>query len=434
MGEAGRHGCEGMGFVSDHRLPAALIATLVAGLLAGAILQLPPVMGVNDASRWNTVWALTHGHGYVIDDAPYETIDKTKRDGHFYSSKPALAPTLVAGAAWIVKATIGLELPDHDIFLTRLLVALVNILPLAALILLYDRLLERLNVSASARMVCLVVAGMGTYLTGYSVTLNNHTVAACGAFFALYCLIGILYEGRRDPLAFVLCGLFTAWTVANEIPAGLFGLMVTGLLLYRRPRETMLFFAPPALLVTVAFFVTTHLSTGSWAPFYFQPEAYRYEGSYWYDRQGMDALNEPKWVYLIHMTIGHHGLLSLTPVLALAFLGFFTKSPWRAINVMGGALTVVMIAVYTVKTRNYGGECQGMRWLIWLIPFWLISLAPFVDRHIGSRWFRWLALALLLISVLSVANAIGGSAETSAGPWTRSWLQSFLGETPLVSY
>ena len=37
-----------------------------------------------------------------------------------------------------------------------------------------------------------------------------------------------------------------------------------------------------------------------------------------------------------------------------------------------------MLAFYTwnPKARNYGGSTQGLRWLFWLIPFWLVVLPP----------------------------------------------------------
>ena len=69
--------------MNDFRFLGTLAAVLSAGLIAGAMLRLQPVSGSNDASRWDTVWSLTHGMGYVIDGAPYPTVDKVKRDGHF---------------------------------------------------------------------------------------------------------------------------------------------------------------------------------------------------------------------------------------------------------------------------------------------------------------------------------------------------------------
>ncbi len=40
------------------------------------------------------------------------------------------------------------------------------------------------------------------------------------------------------------------------------------------------------------------------------------------------------------------------------------------------------------KARNYGGSTQGLRWLFWLIPFWLVvlptGLAGGQDRRGGA--------------------------------------------------
>ena len=57
------------------------------------------VLGPNDASRWDTVWSLTHGKDYVIDESPYWTVDMVYNHGHYYSTKPALLPALVAAIA-----------------------------------------------------------------------------------------------------------------------------------------------------------------------------------------------------------------------------------------------------------------------------------------------------------------------------------------------
>ena len=44
---------------------------------------------------------------------------------------------------------------------------------------------------------------------------------------------------------------------------------------------------------------------------------YSYEGSIWQTPLELDAFNmrpEPYGVYLLHMTFGHHGVFSLTPI------------------------------------------------------------------------------------------------------------------------
>ena len=85
-------------------------------------------------------------------------------------------------------------------------------------------------------------------------------------------------------------------------------------------------------------------------------------------------------------------------------------------------LTVAMLAFYTwnPKARNYGGSTQGLRWLFWLIPFWLVVAArggrgrpAEPARSAGSRWRRW------LVSVFSVGYAL-------RNPWSHPWILDAL--------
>ena len=433
--------------MNENRFTASLIALLVAGIVFGAMLRLPSVFCVNDASRWDTVWSLLNGRGYVLDykwddgkfEAPYDLFmcDQVRKDGKFYSSKPPLLPTVAAGIAWAVRATTGMQIPERDDVVNRLVLLLINVIPLAIAIILYAGLLERLGYGAAARLFCISAAAFGTYITAYSVTFNNHTVAACACLYTLYCLIRVKYEGRTEARWFVWAGLFAAWTAANEMPGVLFALMVFGWMLYGHARQTLKFFVVPAAIVGGAYLLTTYLQTGGFVPFQVNRESplYYYPGSHWLNPEGIDAANDPKWLYLVNLLIGHHGVFSLTPVFLISFYGMLRTAWLRLRNVedkgprtlpgveiMGLVLSVVLIVFYLFRTSNYGGGAQGFRWLFWLTPFWLISLAPVVDRHINSRAFRVFAFTALAISLMTVGYALSGR----MGPWGNSWLMNMM--------
>ena len=77
-----------------------------------------------------------------------------------------------------------------------------------------------------------------------------------------------------------------------------------------------------------------------------------------------------------------------------------------------------MLAFYTwnPKARNYGGSTQGLRWLFWLIPFWLLAAPARAWRRASARaWLRWLSLAALMVSVVSVGYAL-------RTPWSHPWM------------
>ena len=101
---------------------------------------------------------------------------------------------------------------------------------------------------------------------------------------------------------------------------------------------------------------------------------------------------EPYATYFFHMTLGHHGFFSLTPIFLLSAVGAVRLCRDRRLVSTGAAearsampalawltivLTAILLAFYTwnPKARNYGGSTQGLRWLFWLIPFWLLALA-----------------------------------------------------------
>lgn len=71
--------------------------------------------------------------------------------------------------------------------------------------------------------------------------------------------------------------------------------------------------------------------------------------------------------------------------------------------------------LWNPKGRNYGGSTQGLRWLFWLIPFWLFFLPKGVEAGQERRWVRGLSLAALMISVFTVGYAI-------RMPWSHPWL------------
>ena len=91
----------------------------------------------------------------------------------------------------------------------------------------------------------------------------------------------------------------------------------------------------------------------------FGTEEYHWEGSLWKTPLDLDWFNdhpEPYRVYLFHMTLGHHGILSLTPI--------FLFSAWGGMRLLGGGgrfltawtwLTILAIAGLVSSTLAYIG-------------------------------------------------------------------------------
>jgi hypothetical protein len=474
------------------RFAGSIIIIAATALALGHTLRQPAQMGANDISRWCTVWSLLERGSYVIDECPWqlETQDKVFRapkgaanqfadqqaERHYYSSKPALLPTLIAGFLYPARLVTGVPLdrvviqkrvprwtqkPDPDspyrvkgvletptepvrwpayVFYFKPILVLLNVVPFGIFLVLYARVLDRHAANDWAWLFCLVAAAFGTFLLPFTQTLNNHTVAAFSAFFALYQLLGILEQGGQSGWRFAGAGFFAAFTAANELPSLAFLALLCCVLVVGWPKKTLLLFIPAALVPIAAFAASQYAVFGEFKLAYeaFGTEEYLYDGSFWKTPLDLDAFNdhpEPYATYLFHMTLGHHGAFSLTPIFLFSALGAARligdggrlplprtgKTPLAVVAWLTTVLTIVLVTFYTwnPKARNYGGSTQGLRWLFWLIPFWLLLLPKGVEWGQTWRALRGMALLALLLSVMSVGYAM-------RNPWSHPWILDAL--------
>ena len=483
----------------QRRFVGLLVIACSTALCLGLTLRTPSQLEANDISRWCTVWSLLEKRTYAIDEAPWQakTQDKVKKpdkltvpeegsgalrrleyalaprawkDGepvdHFYSSKPPLLPTLIAGLLYPARVATGvplgnvvdqprvpryvqkevpgspgksefvLETPKEAVhwpvyvFYFKPIIVLLNLVPFLIVLVLYGRLLDRTAETDWSWFTSLFTAGMGTLLFTFNQTLNNHTVAAWSAFFAIYLVQSIWADGKDSRVRFATAGFAAAFCACNELPAAIFGVLLFLTLLVRYPSRTLIWFGPAAAVPCIAFIVTQFLAFGQFKPVYeeFGTKSYTYYGSYWNTPLEMDWFNqhpEPYGIYLLNMTVGHHGIFSLTPIFIFAVFGglreIVRRGKLSGIAWMALILTIAMFAFYTwnPKARNYGGSTQGLRWLFWLIPFWLFVLPSGLEAGQRNRFIRALSLAALVISVASVGYAL-------RYPWSHPWILDAL--------
>ena len=208
------------------------------------------------------------------------------------------------------------------------------------------------------------------------------------------------------------------------MPAALFGVLLFLLVLARSPSRTLAFFVPAAILPCLAFLATQYAALGTFKPVYseFGSPAYNYAGSYWntpLEFDWFDQHPEPTAVYVFHMLLGHHGVFSLTPIFLFsayaALRQVVTRGRLATLGLLTGVLSVGMVAFYAWKTHNYGGSTQGLRWLLWLAPFWLAILPMGVAGGQERKSVRWLSLAALLASIFSAGYGL-------RMPWSHPWV------------
>jgi hypothetical protein len=159
---------------------------------------------------------------------------------------------------------------------------------------------------------------------------------------------------------------------------------------------------------------------------------YDYPGSYWLTsndakKSKVDLGVAQAELYAFHLLIGHHGIFSLTPIWLFSYAGmlallggvkFAGRYSMRWLGWTSLTISLIVIGFYLTRPemdRNYGGYCCTARWLLWLTPIWLVTMAPIVDWLAGSRWGKGLCFLLLGFSITSAALSANN-------PWVLPWL------------
>ena len=410
---------------------------------------------------------------------------------HSYSSKPPLLATMVAGVYWPLHRMTGLTLTRYPIYVPRMLLAVVNLPVLLLLCWATWRSIEAEVQDSWTRLWLALGICLGTMLTPMAVSLNNHLPAAAATAVVLWIYVGgtrhrgaVFLAGAAAALAvaFELPSLAMAgcWTVlflrrrclsflagAALVAAAFFG---TNWIAHRSWRMPYAHRGEGEVIATVPTadwgddldrLVGEEVSVpgmgrmridrsdemGRWrlvdgADWYGVGQVgreyevrrwddwYEYPGSYWQDgrRVGVDRGEPSRLVYAMHLLVGHHGVLSLTPVWWWWVPGcvvLWNARRWRGVMTAIVVVTCVCVAFYVARPlidRNYGGVSSCFRWLLWMVPLWWFVAAAGVsrwteaDRHPSVGIWRLMSSGLLMASVFSVAIALDN-------PWVPPWIE-----------
>lgn len=428
------------------RLGAIAVITVAAVVHGVRISQAPPLQSANDRSRWCTVWSLLERQTYQIDEIRqvpgWDTIDLVRTNGHFYSSKPPLMSTWVAGVTWAVCRVTGWDLIAHPQAVMSATLLVVNGVPFVLMLIVLARLLTRTPLSEPMAILLLMFAAFGSLWSPFLTSLNNHTVAASGAFFASACWIAAAdsLPGMKRTGLFLLWGIFAGVMATHDLPTALLMALFGWHALKIDAVRTLGPFTIGVLLPVIAFVATNVLATGTWRPAYagYGGETYVFihEGipSYWANPQGVDRNLDSPLMYAFHSTFGHHGILSLTPMWLLVLSGAVfsssrTPTVWRQVNRGTLAVTLLLLGFYLTRTENYnyGGVSCGLRWALVMVPLGVLSLIPaLVDWQ--PRWRSLTALSVML------GFSVYSAWEPGLKPWQQPWLFRAMEHAGWIGY
>ena len=366
----------------------------------------------NPASRFATMDSLVHEGTFVIDHSPLSRYsgDKVKIDGHFISSKPPMLSMAGTAVYWLYYNWTGHNFRDGSRDDTiRFLTGFFNLITFITLLIYFYRFLLLWARSERDLVLLLTSLAFASLILGYSTTLNNHTPAAAAILISLYYAVALRRYASRRLMHWLLAGFAAGLAPSLDLSTSVFSASIFFYLLLFDWKRTLKFFVLASLVPLSAHLFFTYLASGSVIPIYMRKSLYHYPGSYWNNPRGLDALDEPKYIYAFQMFLGHHGFFTMTPVLFLALaglIGILRKKTEHFIEALffGGASLIIMV-VYIIRTHNYGGTCIGFRWLIPTTPIFMLFAADWLSAS-AAKWRPRLFIALSIVGVYFAFQAM----------------------------
>ena len=414
-------------------------------------------LGWADSSHYALVRSLSHGTP-KIDRYHWETRDVAYRDGHYYSVKgPALAAltlplyeglkavdaqTVARRAATTAREhgsrrwepfTVQLGIYGYDfdravktrktlenetpmVWALRLLGAT---LPALLLLLLVRSLAER--VERGFGTAAAVTLGLGTLVMPFATLFFSHLLAALLAFAAF----AVLWREREGPPRLVLlpaAGALAGLAVTAEYPLALGGVVLGLYAIARRPgivRRGVAYAggaiagAAPLLAYNVwAFGSATHFSYS---------DAVKIPGGSGHDVLGLNdggffGIRTPTLHHAEQLLVAPKGLLTLSPVLAMAAVGtvLLYRRGRRAEALAIGGMSLAYLIYNSGYYLPFGGGSPGARFLIPILPFLAVSLALAYRRFPATTIALAAPSAAMMVAATAAKPLLGNQ---DAGFW-----------------
>ena len=381
----------------------------------------------NSNARFDLALSIGLDHRYDIDPLAFNTIDKVRIAGHYYSEKApgsayAALPVVIAASPFVTLDELK-QRPRLAEWLLHLATAASAGLLSALAAVAFRRLLSLLQPARSHVSSWLITLGvfLGTPLFVYSTVLFGHAITAAWLVIGLYAGLKAA-RLRSAATGYALLGsLALGLAVLTEYPAILPAAAIAAgvLAVARRPARLLIAGAPAALLPAGLLMLHQYAAFGS--PF---AVGYGKLGGTQFATgmsRGFFGIGLPDPVAAAQLLFGtYRGLFVYAPVLAAAVLGFvFWPRVLRrrlAPALLGGAAVLwLAIASYTYWQ---GGPAFGPRHLVPAMPLLGLGLAFWPRRR------PWNGALAVLVVVSIVVNLVG----TATTPFVSEYIPD-----PIVS-
>lgn len=409
----------------------ALVGILAIDVTRGAAVS-EGVAGDNASTFLNSnelgLWASVS----VLIDGVQNTNDSWLGSHVQLDALPSPFVTLVAVLYKCAKTAFLISLSEEPVATTRLVLAMVNLPLLAIFFAAMSACIEKVGSSNWSRYCCVAIACYATMLLPLTSSLNSLLPAATATAVTMWLYLHV--ADRLEEL-FVLSLKHCAIAGFTAVLAGGFDVLaaimiVPWLVLFARlDRDVVKPFLAGAALglaFTVGSFgigmLGTKAQTGGFQDGFTLAATATVGDAIVADSDVTQ--NEPSVSRIsraMHGLVGHHGLFSLTPLwllLPLAFTRGMQLEPAEFRRLTVAVITVSIACFLVALGFAFLGQGRSQQVylsrLVWMIPLWLLMLAPLIQELSDSRLGKLIVIALASNCVLSAVFAFPA---VSKSPW-----------------
>ena len=354
----------------------------------------------NDSSRYAQIESLVDYGQTNIDQSKYNwTIDRVTLHGKDYSNKPPSLSIVGSGLYFVLKKIFGLTFQKNEsltIYLLTLLIVGLSTSWLAAKF--YTSLELYKNIQSNIRILATLALATGTILTSFSVTFNNHTVAAA-LIFAAFC-DAMAQKSFR-------VGVWISLAMCIDVVPGALFIPVFALILYHeKGRSGLCRYFSSVFIGGIIFVSLNFLIAGHPLPPKLIPGGMDHSSQY---ASVVQHVPLPKnWLYPLQFLFGWHGFFTVSPVLIIGATGLLLavkkKEPFKRQNtIFVGSAVFIMLFGYAFFVGSLGGWSYGIRYLIPIMPI-LLFFIPVVLKTMRIPLFVCVLVLSTLFSLIGTYN------------------------------
>jgi hypothetical protein len=377
--------------------------------------------GWNDGSRLAAAESLADRGTWAIDGSSFETMDKLRIGGRYYSDKPPVPNLLLAADYRAWRALTGRTVRSDAAGLCRALTVASSGLAYAVAVWAAFLLAVRLGLPVGLRLALTLSFACGSVAWAYAGYVNSHVQLLAVATLALAEVVCLRAEAPAWRVACLGCLGGLGYTL--ELGAGPLLLAALGLWVLLRLRRPGLVaaFAVAALPWLALHHGLNYAVAGTWRPANAVPEYLDWPGSPFSGANMTGRWNHAGpgafVVYALNLLVGRRGFLWHNPPLLLAVAGAWSlwRNAHKAARNEGGRAELLLACGYAVgvwllyaaTSVNGSGQCCSVRWFVPLLaPGYFVLALLLRDRPDLRRDFAVLAgVGLVLGPVMAWLGA-----------------------------